>query len=92
MVMADRLDTIPITCCLDGQPHDVTAENVAAGQSPPSTRHSAAISFQPRPWSLRLVDPAPAAPPWSQYNQPRALRRGGRLGLAAAGLVGAALG
>ncbi|MGH3778320.1 MAG: hypothetical protein ACRDRR_21695 [Pseudonocardiaceae bacterium] len=30
--MADRLDTIPITCCLDGQAHDVTDKTVAAGQ------------------------------------------------------------
>lgn len=30
--VADRLATIPITCCLDGQAHDVTDESVAAGQ------------------------------------------------------------
>lgn len=29
---AERLYTIPITCRLDGQAHDVTDENVAAGQ------------------------------------------------------------
>ncbi|MGH3763700.1 MAG: hypothetical protein ACRDS0_00645 [Pseudonocardiaceae bacterium] len=29
--MADRLYTIPITCCLDGQAHEVTDENVAVG-------------------------------------------------------------
>lgn len=29
--MPDRLYTIPITCCLDGQAHDVTDENVATG-------------------------------------------------------------
>lgn len=27
----DRLYTIPITCCLDGQAHHVTDENVATG-------------------------------------------------------------
>jgi hypothetical protein len=29
--VAERLYTIPITCCLDGQAHDVTDESVAAG-------------------------------------------------------------
>lgn len=29
--VAEPLYTIPITCCLDGQAHDVTDENVAAG-------------------------------------------------------------
>ncbi len=29
---AKRLRTIPITCCLDGQAHDVTDESRAAGQ------------------------------------------------------------
>jgi hypothetical protein len=32
MAVPDRLDAIPITCCQDGQDHDVTDENVAAGQ------------------------------------------------------------
>ncbi len=31
--MAERLDTIPITCRLDGQAHDVTDDNVATGRS-----------------------------------------------------------
>ncbi|MGH3922325.1 MAG: hypothetical protein ACRDTT_05560 [Pseudonocardiaceae bacterium] len=30
---AERLRTIPITCCVDGQAHDVTDENVAAGRT-----------------------------------------------------------
>jgi hypothetical protein len=30
--VAERRYTIPITCCLDGQAHDVTDENVAAGR------------------------------------------------------------
>jgi hypothetical protein len=30
-VVAERLYTIPITCCLDGRAHDVTDQNVAAG-------------------------------------------------------------
>lgn len=29
--MTDRLYTIPITCCRDGQAHHVTDENVATG-------------------------------------------------------------
>jgi hypothetical protein len=29
--VAERLYTIPITCCLDGRAHDVTDQNVAAG-------------------------------------------------------------
>ena len=31
-VVAERLYTIPITCCLDGRTHDVTDESVAAGR------------------------------------------------------------
>lgn len=30
--MAEQLTTIPITCCIDGQAHDVTDRSVAAGQ------------------------------------------------------------
>ena len=30
--MAERLYTIPITCCADGLAHEVTDENVAAGR------------------------------------------------------------
>lgn len=29
--MAERRYTIPITCCVDGQAHDVTDENAAVG-------------------------------------------------------------
>lgn len=28
MTLADRLATIPITCCVDGQAHDVTDQSV----------------------------------------------------------------
>lgn len=31
--MAERLYTSPITCCRDGQAHEVTDENVAAGRT-----------------------------------------------------------
>lgn len=31
IAVAQRRDTIPITCCLDGQAHDITDDNVAAG-------------------------------------------------------------
>lgn len=31
IAVAQRRDTIPITCCLDGQAHDITDDNVDAG-------------------------------------------------------------
>ncbi|MGH3888125.1 MAG: hypothetical protein ACRDSZ_16445 [Pseudonocardiaceae bacterium] len=30
--MAERLYTIPVTCCCDGQAHDVTDESATAGR------------------------------------------------------------
>lgn len=32
IAVAQRLYTIPVTCCRDGQAHDVTDESVAAGR------------------------------------------------------------
>jgi hypothetical protein len=33
IAVAERSYTIPVTCCRDGQAHDVTDENAAAGRA-----------------------------------------------------------
>jgi hypothetical protein len=51
--VVERLYTIPVTCCLDGQAHEVTDASVAAGRGIGGMRRCADYAVVPSPGGLR---------------------------------------
>ncbi len=68
--MAERLYTIPVTCCRDGQAHNVTDESAAAGRETGDYQALCGYVVAPAPMAAPVGRPCPGCTAVVTAHQP----------------------